>query len=146
MQTNIAPSQSLAQPRGLSRRVRLWTLLGLQALVFIAVTRPLFRSILVSAGESDAKGAVRLIARELAALPNMPPDNLGAWVSDQPLIQHRLADVRIVEDHLEYHGYRITWKPTALGSDGLRESRGTLWAVPLDPGKTGRTHFHIQVD
>ena len=146
MQTNIASTQPLAQPRGLSRRFRLWILLGLQAVVFIAVTRPLFRTILVSAGESDAKGAVRLIARELAALPGVPPADLATWMEGQPLLQHRLADVRIVDTHLEYHGYRISWKPTPLDRSGMQESRGTLWAIPVNPGKTGRTHFHIQVD
>jgi hypothetical protein len=146
MQTNLAPTPSLAQPRVLSRRIRLCVIFGLQAIVFIAVTRPLFRNILVRAGESDAKSAVHLIARELAALPEAPPDNLALWMRDQPLLQHRLADVRIFDAHLEYHGYRILWKPTSQGSLDQPQSRGTLWAIPVTPGKTGHTKFHIQVN
>ncbi len=141
MQTNIAHSQPLAQSRGLSPRLRLWILLGLQAIVFVGVTRPLFRHMLVNAGESDAKGAVRLIARQLAALPEAPPENLATWMQDQPLLRHRLADARILTSHVEYHGYRITWEPASEDS----QAHGTVWAVPIDPGKTGRTHFQIQV-
>ncbi|MBL4770154.1 MAG: hypothetical protein JKY61_03160 [Planctomycetes bacterium] len=140
MQTNIAHSPTMAQSRGLPKKLRLWTLLGLQAIIFVAVTRPLFRSILVNAGESDAKSAVHLIAKELAALPEHPPENLAAWMSEQPILLHKLSDARIVDAHLEYHGYRISWE-----ANSTKEFRGTLWAIPLDSGKTGRTNFHIQV-
>ena len=140
MQTNIAHSPTMAQSRGLPKRIRLWAILGLQAIIFVAVTRPLFRSILVNAGESDAKSAVHLIAKQLAALPENPPENLGAWMSEQPILLHKLSDARIVDTHVEYHGYRITWKASSTSA-----FRGTLWAIPLDRGNTGRTNFHIQV-
>ncbi len=146
MQTNIATSPPLAQPRGLSRRFRLWILLGLQAIVFVAVTRPLFRTILVSAGESDARDAVRLIARELGASEALPHGDLAAWLKQRPMVQHRLADVRIVGKHLEYHGYQITLEAPGSGDLATDGGRGTVWAVPIDQGRTGRTHFHISVD
>ncbi|MCP5021534.1 MAG: hypothetical protein GY930_07130 [bacterium] len=141
MQTNVAHTQTLTQSRGLSKRLRPWVLLGLQVIVFLAVTKPLFRQILVNAGESDAKSAVRLIGRQLAALPDSPPDDLAVWMRDQTELRHRLADARILDAHLEYHGYRISWKPAGEDSP----LRGTVWAVPIDPGNTGYTRFHLQV-
>ncbi len=141
MQTNVAAPQSLTQSRGLSKTVRLWIRLGLLSIVFFGVTSPLFHHMLVNAGETDAKGAVRLIARELAAMPETPPENLAVWMQDQPLIRHRLADARILDSHLEYHGYRITWISAEVGNP----ARGTVWAIPINPGKTGHTRFHLEV-
>jgi hypothetical protein len=123
----------------------MWGLLGMQATVFLAVTIPLFRSIQVSAGESDARSAVRLIARELAALPSGPPANLAAWMREQPELQHRLTDMRIAQSSLEYHGYEITWVPNAKDQPDSNSGHGILWAIPIRDGKTGRTRFHLRI-
>ncbi|MCA9001599.1 MAG: hypothetical protein KDB61_06735, partial [Planctomycetes bacterium] len=120
MQPNLAPTPALTQARSQTRRLRFYGVLALEAVVFLAVTIPLFRKIQVHAGEEDARVALRLIAGAIAELPDGPPENLADWIQGQRILKHRLGDLRIEDSDLRYHGYRIEWISDPPGSMGRR--------------------------
>ncbi len=146
MQTPVAAnepgSQALAQVEGAQlpwyrRRKVVYAIIGAQLLIVLAVSAVVFRGMLIQGGEEDARLALKRIGTELAKTETLPQMGLAQWMAGQKTLRHRMGDARLSGMDVHFHGYRIEFEPSEVG--------GTLWAHPLQPGQTGNTVYHLEV-